>query len=100
MEFADMGTKGLNTKTKTRLGFWDVTTMFEVGKLLQLTRDTRQYKLNIPGVWTSLRSLKASKRGTVLFFGHENYYHREGVATILQSGLKKSLFEWKPIVVE
>jgi len=35
LEIADTRTKALNTKTKIRLGFWNVTTMFEVGMLAQ-----------------------------------------------------------------
>jgi len=94
-------TKVLNTKTKIRLGFWNVRTMFEAGKLAQVTRELRQYKLNILGVsgtrWTALESLKTSTGETVLFSGREDNNHREGVAIILQSGVEKSLLEWKPI---
>ena len=67
--------------------------MFVVGKLVQLTRETGQYKLNILGVWTRLGSLKAIKRETVLFSGRENFCHHEDVVIIPHSGVKKSLFE-------
>ena len=50
LEFSVMGTKALNAKNKTRLGLWNLTTMFEVGKMVQLTRETRQHKLNILGL--------------------------------------------------
>ena len=96
LEFAGMETKALQTS----LGFWSVTTMFEVGKLVQLTRETGQYKLNILGVWTGLGSLKAIKRETVLFSGHENFCHHENVAMILHSGVKNHYLNGNQSVVK
>ena len=46
----------LNAKTQTRLGFWNVRTMFEMGKLAQVMSEMNRYKLHILGVsesrWT------------------------------------------------
>ena len=45
-----------STKTKTRTGFWNVRTMYQTGKLAQVTSEIRRYKLHILGVnesrWT------------------------------------------------
>ena len=34
-----------STKTKTRIGFWNVGTMYEKGKLAQVTAEMRRYNL-------------------------------------------------------
>ncbi|GFR64686.1 endonuclease-reverse transcriptase [Elysia marginata] len=39
-----------NAKTKTRIGFWNVRTMFETGKLAQVTSEMNRYHLHILGV--------------------------------------------------
>ncbi|KAL9976506.1 hypothetical protein ACROYT_G013815 [Oculina patagonica] len=40
----------LSTKTKTRLGFWNVRTMFSTGRLAQITREMNENKLHILGI--------------------------------------------------
>ena len=40
----------LNTKTKTRIGFWNVRTMYETGKLAQVKAEMRRYNLRILGI--------------------------------------------------
>ena len=37
----------LSTKIKTRIGFWNVRTMFSTGKLAQVSREMRENKLHI-----------------------------------------------------
>ena len=40
----------LSTKTKTRIGFCNVRTMYETGKLTQVTTEMRRYNLHILGI--------------------------------------------------
>ena len=91
----------LNTKTKTRIGFWNVRTMYETGKLAQVTAEMRRYNLHVLGVsesrWTGTGRHKTSTGETVLYSGRGDDLHREGVAVILKKGTEKSLMEWKPI---
>ena len=46
----------LNAKTQSRLGFWNVRTMFKTGKLAQVTSEMNRYNLHILGAsesrWT------------------------------------------------
>ena len=37
----------LSAKTKTRIGFWNVRTMYETGELAQVNAEMRRYKLHI-----------------------------------------------------
>ena len=91
----------MSVKTKTRIGFWNVRTMYETGKLAQVTTEMRRYNLHVLGVsesrWTGTGRLKAVSGETVLYSGRDDELHREGVAIILKKGADRSLLEWKPI---
>ena len=91
----------LNAKTQTRLGFWNVRTMFETGKLAQVTSEMNRYNLHILGVsesrWTGAGRQRTGTGETVLYSGRDDNMHFEGVAIILKKGLEKSLIEWKPV---
>jgi hypothetical protein len=91
----------LSVKTKTRIGFWNVRTMYEVGKLAQVTTEMRRYNLHILGIsesrWTGSGKIRSSTGETVIYSGREDNQHHEGVAIILKKGAEKSLMEWKPI---
>ena len=91
----------MSAKTKTRIGFWNVRTMYETGKLAQVTTEMRRYDLHILGVsesrWIETGRLKSMSGETVLYSGRDDEIHREGVAIILKKGADRSLLEWKPI---
>ena len=59
------------TKTKTRIGFWNVRTIFEKGKLVQVTSEIRRYRLHILCVsecrWTGSAKVKTTTGETVLY---------------------------------
>ena len=94
----------MSTKTKTRIGFWNVRTMYETGKLAHVTTEMRRYNLHILGVSESrgigTGRLKSMSGETVLYSGRDDELHREGVAIILKKGADRSLLEWKPIDVK
>ena len=63
----------LNAKTQTRLGFWNVRTMFETGKLVQVTSEMNRYNLHILGVsesrWTGAgRQKERHRRNSFVFW--------------------------------
>ncbi|XP_061166428.1 craniofacial development protein 2-like [Saccostrea echinata] len=89
------------TKTKLRLGHWNVRTMYEIGKLSQVTSEMRQFNLHVLGVsesrWTGSGKMKTTTGQTVLYSGRDDNLHHEGVAIILRKGVERCLLEWKPI---
>ena len=91
----------LSAKCKTRIGFWNVRTMYETGKLAQVTSEMKRYNLHILGVsesrWTGSGRITTDDKETVLYSGREDNHHSEGVALILKKGMEKKLMEWKPI---
>ena len=93
-------TGGPNPKTTTRIGYWNVRTMYETGKLKQVTSEMRRYNLDILGVsecrWNGSGRIRTNTGETVLYSGREEG-HYQGVALILKKGLERCLLEWKPI---
>ena len=91
----------MSAKTKIRIGFWNVRTTCETGKLAQVTTEMRRYNLHVLGVsesrWIGTGRLKTVSGETVLYSGRDDELHREGVAVILKKGADRSLLEWKPI---
>ncbi|XP_062609155.1 craniofacial development protein 2-like [Saccostrea cucullata] len=89
------------TKTKLRLGHWNVRTMYETGKLAQITSEMRQFNLHVLGVsesrWTGSGKMRTTTGETVLYSGRDDNLHREGVAIIFRKGVERCLLEWKPI---
>ena len=88
-------------KTQIGLGFWDVRTMFETGKLAQIMSEMTRYNLHILGFsasrWTGVGRQRTGTGETVLYSDRDGNMRFEGVAIILKKGLKKSLMEWKSV---
>ena len=90
-EATDRKMEVLSAKTKSRIGFWNVRTMYETGKLAQVTAEMRQYMLHILGVseswWTGSGRQTMTTGETVLYLGHKDNQHYKGVAMILRKGM-------------
>ena len=100
-EATDRMEEVLHAKHKIRIGFWNVRTMYETGKLAQVTHEMRRYNLHILGIsecrWTGSGRMCTNTGETVLYSGRDDNHHSEGVAVILKKGIEKSLLEWKAI---
>ena len=100
-EAADTKMEVLTTKYKTRVGFWNVRTMYEIRCLAQVTSELRRYGLTLLGIsecrWTDSGRIKVATGETVLYSGPSDRQHREVVALILKKGTDKCLLQWKPV---
>ena len=87
-EAIDRKVEVMNAKCKTRIGFWNVRTMYEGGKLNQITAEMRRYNLQILGIsesrWTGQGRVVTNTGETVLYSGRDDGHHSEGVAIILK----------------
>ena len=94
-EAADTKMEVLTTKYKTRVGFWTVRTMYEIGCLAQVTSELRRYGLTLLGIsecrWTDSGRIKVATGETVLYSGPSDGQHREVVALILKKETDKCL---------
>ncbi|XP_005113130.1 indoleamine 2,3-dioxygenase 2 [Aplysia californica] len=74
--------EGLNTaKTKVITGLWNVRTMYETGKLAQVTAEMRRYGLHVLGIseshWTGSGRLRTATGETLIYSGREDNQHRK-----------------------
>ena len=71
-EAAVMTTGAVGAKTTTLIGFWNVRTMYEQGKVAQVIAEMKRYKLDILGVsesrWTKCGRMKTTTGETVLYY--------------------------------
>ena len=69
-EATDRNMEVPNAKTQTRIGFWNIRTMYQTGKLAQVTSEIRRYELHILGVnedgWTESGRQTTTTGETVL----------------------------------
>ena len=81
-------------KNNTLIGFWNVRTMYEQGRMAQVIAEMKRYKLDILGVSESRRTkserMKTTTGETVLYSGREDDLHHEGVAIIIKKGWKST----------
>ena len=92
----------LSPKVSTRIGTWNVRTMYQTGKCAQVVRKMSRLNLDILGVaecrWNGAGEIKMGTGELVLYSGNqEDDTHEKGVAIILSSRVKDCLLEWEPI---
>ena len=89
--------------TATRIGIWNVRTLFETGKSAQATREMDRYGLDILGLsevrWTGDGEQILASGHVLLYSGlpKEDNVHMYGVGLMLTKKAKKALIEWEPI---
>ncbi|XP_062602942.1 craniofacial development protein 2-like [Saccostrea cucullata] len=91
----------LSTRTKLKIGFWNVRTMYEAGKQAQVVREMKNNKLHILGVsecrWTDFGKIMTNSGEVIIYSGRKDGRHHEGVAIILSKAAGKSLIEYHPV---
>ena len=100
---ADPPTNLLTMTAKTKIGTWNVRTMYETGKAAQVASEMRRYGIQVLGIsesrWNGcgIRTLNSGEK--ILYSGHaeENHRHSEGVAIMMSPQAAKALIEWQPI---
>ena len=89
----------VNPKNKTRIGNWNVRTMFETGKAGQVAREMKRYKLDILGIsecrWRGSGKSKLNTGEVIIYSGEENI-HQGGVAIMMSQQAARCLMEWTP----
>jgi len=72
-------------KQFSKVGTWNVRTLFQCGRIGQVLRQMTEYKLDILGLsevrWTG-QGRFTSEQGTILYSGREEH-HYKGVGTML-----------------
>lgn len=91
----------LGPKLKIQFGRWNVRTMFETSKTVQVINKMRRYRLDIlwisEGRWTGSGCQVNSDGPVILCSGHENQYIHS-VAFIVSKEKVNSLLEWELLI--
>ena len=89
--------------TTTKMGTWNIRTMFDTGKTAQVAQEMRNYNISLLGLcetrWLLAGHMRLSSGETVLFSGHteDSAHHTEGVALMLAPEAQRSLIGWEPV---
>ena len=99
---AGVPTTLLTTKTKTRIGTWNIRTLYETGKTAQVCREMHRYQLKILGLcetrWTGTGRTSLADGNTIIYSGNEEGQpHTHGVALLMTSETTRELLSWEPI---
>ena len=77
-EATDRKVEVLSARTNTRIGFWNVRTMYQTGELAKVTAEIRRIKLHILGVnesgWTGSGRQTTTTGETVLYQVKSKYF--------------------------
>ena len=89
----------LEAKTITKIGKWNVQTIYQSGKLAHVSEEFANYRIDILGLskgrWTGSGRLK-DKNMTLLYSGHVQY-HMRGFGIMITNTAIKSLISWNPV---
>jgi len=89
----------VNPRNRTRIGNWNVRTMFKTGMAGQVAREMKRYKLDILSIskcrWKGGGKSKINKGEVIIYSGEEDT-HQGGVAIMMSQQAAKCLMEWTP----
>ena len=92
----------LTPRTSARLATWNIRTMYETGKTIQVAR-MKNYKIGVLGLsetrWLQPGQLRLSSGEQLLYSGHIEYGvpHTEGVALMLAPEAHAALIGCEPV---
>ncbi|KAJ8346757.1 hypothetical protein SKAU_G00281580 [Synaphobranchus kaupii] len=93
----------LTPRTTTKIAIWNIRTMFESGKTVQVAQEMRNYNISLLGLgetrWLQAGQMRLSSGERVLYSGHteDGAPHTEGVALMLAPEAQRSLIGWEPV---
>ena len=88
-------------KATRLIGYWNLQTMLQDGKIEQLVRETRKYKINILGIsevrWSGSGKENAGEGMTLYYSGRNDNVGQSGVGLLLDKDTANCVLEWKPV---
>ena len=88
--------KLLSPKQRTRIGTWNVRTMYQTGKVHQVAREMQRLKIAVLGIgetrWLGCGKMQLVTGETLLYSGlmNDSAPHEKGVALLLSQQAAKS----------
>ena len=96
-------TELFSAKHTTKIGTWNVRTLYQSGKCAQAAKEMDRYKIEILGLsevrWNSSGLTSINSSHTIVYSGNTNLDdpQEKGVAFLMTRNSKKALLEWNPI---
>ena len=93
----------LTPRKPTRIATWNIRTMYEAGRTIQIAREMKTYKIGVLGLsetrWLQTGQLRLSSGELLLYSGHteDGAPHTEGVALMLAPEAQRALIGWEPV---
>jgi exonuclease III len=89
-------------KKRTRIGLWNMRTMFEASRLRQVLKEIMEYKLDLLGLsetrWHGSGELTTATGELLIYSGRTGEEkHEYGFGLILSKAMRKSLIEWTAV---
>ena len=95
---ATMQTPPSSNKT-LRIGSWNVKTLYEAGKTAQVAQEMNRYRLHILGIsethWIGSDKKRLQTGELMIYSGHEEGPHRDGVGMIIGKRAEKTFRGWE-----
>ena len=92
----------LTTRTETRIGTWNIRTLYETGKVAQVCQQMHRYNLKLLGLretrWTGTGRTRLASGDTIIYSGQEEGPpHTHGVALLMTSEATRALLSLEPV---
>ena len=93
----------LTPRTLIRLATWNIRTMYDTGKTIQVAREMKNYKIGVLRLsetrWLQSGQLRLSPGEQLLYSEHieDGAPHTEGVALMLAPEAHAALIGWEPV---
>ena len=99
---AGVPTTLLTTRTKTRIGSWNIRTLYETGKSAHVRQEMHRYNLKLLGLcetrWTGTGRTRLASGKTIIYSGQEEGQpHTYGVALLVTPEATRALLSWEPV---
>ena len=91
----------LSSKKISKIGTWNVRTMFEANEAAEIARERRAYNITVLWLcetrWTQSGQFRLNTGEIILYSGHEeeDAHHTEGVAFMLSHEAQNALNSWE-----
>jgi hypothetical protein len=93
----------LNPKSTTKIGTWNVRSMYIPGKAQIIANEMKAYGISILGIaearWNEAGQTRLTSGETIIYSGHmeENAAHSDGVAIMISKEAQRTLIGWEPV---
>ncbi|KAK7010836.1 craniofacial development protein 2 [Biomphalaria glabrata] len=102
---ASTPTNLLTTKTSTRIGTWNIITLYDSGsgRINEVASEMRKYKIKVLGLsetrWNGSGLSNLTTGESIIYSGHEDldHNHTQGVALLLSREAFKAFLGWEPV---